>query len=173
MKTERGLTKTEGLRTRKVSSKALIACIIALLSMLSIPAARAETSMAVSGNMVWDLTTIHFETKVAGGNIFLTGTTDVSVTGDIAGMAKDAWRENFYRVGSVSLWDRLTVSATVDGKSGTLVMLLVGRAAPPGTDWTGTWTILSGTDDLMNLRGDGTWWTANVGYDYSGQVEFE
>jgi len=173
MKTERRITGGKGLRTRKVLPKALIACMLALLSMLSIPAVRAETSMAVSGNMLWDLTTIQFETKVAGGNTFLTGTTVVSVTGDIAGMAKDAWRENFYRVGSVSLWDRLTVSATIDGKSGTLVMLLVGRAAPPGTCWTGTWTILSGTDDLMNLSGEGIWWTADVGYDYSGVIEFE
>ena len=86
--------------------------------------------------------------------------------------ATDTWKETLFQTGALNLKDVLTVSTSVDGKPGTLTMLLVGRAAPPGDYWTGHWTILSGTDELATVSGHGTWWTSGDVYDYSGVVEF-
>lgn len=161
-------------RARTAPVAALVICMLAAFYVLAIPAAKAETSVAVEGKMVWDLNTLKIiKSLPANGNTILWGTTTVFVTGSFAGTATDTWTETLFQTGALSLRDVLTVSTSVDGKSGTLTLLLVGRAAPPGAYWTGQWTILSGTDDLATISGHGTWWTAEVGYDYSGFVEFE
>lgn len=168
-----------GEKTRKTIVTALATCMLVALSALSMSAAAAEESMVVQGNMVWDLNTLQIIRTISAGpdpahcNTILWGTTTVHVTGDLAGTATDVWKETLFRTGALNLVDKLTVSTSVDGKLGTLTMLLVGRAAPPGDYWTGQWTILSGTEDLSTICGHGTWWTAGVGYDFSGEVEFE
>jgi hypothetical protein len=158
---------------RKMLLATLVVCVLAVLSTVSVSVARAEESMAVQGNMVWDLNTLQVIKSIsAGGNTIMWGATTVYVTGDFAGTATDTWKETLFRTSAFNLVDRLTVSTSVDGKSGTLTMLLVGRAAPPGDYWTGYWTILSGTDDLATISGHGTWWTVGDGYDFAGEVEF-
>ena len=47
---------------------------------------------------------------------------------------------------------------TVDGKTGSLVMSVVGTRPDGTSDWEGKWTIDSRTSDLAALRGHGTWW---------------
>lgn len=70
----------------------------------------------------------------------------------------------------------------MSGKWGTLEMRVVGSSPDVPTGWEGKWVILSGTGDLANLRGQGTWW--GPGYDpanpleygkidYSGKIHFE
>jgi len=60
------------------------------------------------------------------------------------------------------------------GKTGTLEMLFVGTS-PGGTNginnWTGTWRIISGTDELANLHGQGVFWN-NYALDihYEGRI---
>ena len=160
-------------RVRAALFAALVTCMLAALSTASISAARAEPSMSVQGKMVWDLNTLQIINSIAaGGNTILWGATTVYVTGDFAGTATDSWRETLYRTGALSLWDVMVIPTSLDGKSGTLTMLLVGRAAPPGSYWTGGWVILSATDGLAGLHGVGTWWTAGSGYDFSGEVHF-
>ena len=67
----------------------------------------------------------------------------------------------------------------VDGKSGILKMSVVGKAPDQFSDWKGQWVILSGTGELSNLHGQGTWWGPGapaVGewgdIYYSGKVKF-
>lgn len=161
------------LRMRTVLFAALVTCMLAAISIVSISAARAEPSVSVQGKMVWDLSTLQIKNSVAaGGNTILWGATNVYVTGDFAGTATDTWRETLYRTGALSLWDVMVIPATLDDKSGTVTMLLVGRAASPGSYWTGDWVILSATDGLAGLCGVGIWWTAELGYDFSGEVHF-
>ena len=67
------------------------------------------------------------------------------------------------------------IDATVDGKSGTLVMHLNAKGSTPPAPGTlqGTWVIISGTDELSGLRGQGTWW--NIGgqtLGYEGKIHF-
>lgn len=158
---------------RKTIVASLVTFMVAAVSAFSMTGVAAEESLAVEGNMVWDLSTLEVIRSVsAGGNTMLWGTTTVYVTGDFAGTATDTWKETLFRTGALNLVDVLTVTTSVDEKSGTLTMLLVGRAAPPGDYWTGHWTILSGTDELTTISGHGTWWTGEAGYDFSGEVEF-
>ena len=46
----------------------------------------------------------------------------------------------------------------MEGKSGTLEMSVVGKRPEGATEWEGKWVILSGTEELATLRGQGTWW---------------
>ncbi len=94
------------------------------------------------------------------------------VTGDFDGTATDSWKEILFHTGALSLWDVMVIPTTIDGKFGTVTMLLEGRAAAPGSYWTGEWAILSASDGLEDLHGAGTWWTAEVGYDFSDEVHF-
>lgn len=57
-------------------------------------------------------------------------------------------------------WFRAIVSfeGKVERRSGTLEMLAVGARAAAVTDWIGKSTILSGTGELANLRGQFEWW---------------
>jgi hypothetical protein len=66
----------------------------------------------------------------------------------------------------------LTFTGTVNGQSGTLEMRIVGRA-DDFSDWLGTWVILSGTNELENLHGQGTWYGAPGNLEYEGNIHFE
>ena len=46
----------------------------------------------------------------------------------------------------------------VDGKSGGLILSIVGNLPAGVLHWYGHWVILEGTGDLANLRGQGYWW---------------
>ena len=63
--------------------------------------------------------------------------------------------------------EKLTLSATVLGASGTLTMEL----NLAGTE--GHWIIIDGTGGLANLRGHGTATLTTVPYSYTGQVHFD
>jgi hypothetical protein len=67
--------------------------------------------------------------------------------------------------------DVWTLAAIVDGKSGALTIR--GVRSPSGE---GHWVIISGTGDLANLHGEGTYSQPNTGapvYAYTGQVHFD
>ena len=75
-----------------------------------------------------------------------------------------------------------TFSGTVNGKTGTLAMHLIckgyGNPAKGVTffDVEGTWVIISGTGDLTNLHGQGTWWYSRAKpyiFNYEGQIHFD
>jgi len=151
----------------------LMACMLATVFVVSMPTVRAKTFTTVEGKMVWDLNTLQIiKALPANGNTVLWGTTTVYVTGDFAGTATDSWRETLISTGALNLWDVMVIPASLDGKSGTVTMLLEGRAAAPGSHWTGEWVILTATGDLAGLHGFGIWWTTEVGYDFSGEVRF-
>lgn len=161
------------LTARTVLLAVLATWMFAASSATSVSAGGAENSIHVQGNMLWHLETLQILDSIAAGeNTILWGTTTVEVTGDFSAMATDTWKEILYHTGALRLNDIMTIPTTVDGKSGTITMLLVGRAAAPGSYWTGEWTILSASDDLADIHGVGSWWTAEVGYDFSGEIHF-
>ena len=78
------------------------------------------------------------------------------------------------------LWriDR-TIDATVNGQSGTVFMRLLCKGTTvivdgaPATSFEGTWVIISATDGLAGLHGQGTWWNVpGAGLAYEGQINF-
>jgi len=80
------------------------------------------------------------------------------------------------------LWriDRTIHDAIVDGKSGTIVMRLICKGSivmvddSPVTSLEGTWVIISATDGLAGLHGQGTWWNIPpLRLGYEGQIHFD
>ena len=79
-------------------------------------------------------------------------------------------------------WDAAGVvlfDGAVENRKGTLVIWFMGNRLNGEADWSGKWVILLGTDELVNLRGEGTWWgpgAPEVGkkgcVDYSGKIHF-
>jgi hypothetical protein len=149
-----------------------------ILSVLSIPAL-AGPPTAASG--VWLYTPYIVSMRFADGNTFLKTFEDGIWTGTFEGVSTE---DGHVVIHSTGFWSfRGTVSfsqVTVDGKSGTLEMHVVGSRPDVFTDWQGRWVILSGTGDLATLRGQGTWWgpgAPDVGQQgtiyYAGQIHFE
>ena len=50
-----------------------------------------------------------------------------------------------------------TFTGTVNGKTGSVVIRLIGKKPAPTEDWAGDWEITRGIGELANLRGQGTW----------------
>lgn len=68
-----------------------------------------------------------------------------------------------------------TFTGSVNGKEGTFVMYLETKGSHPGSPGTmkGTWVIISGTDELANLHGQGTWTNkATQRLSYEGKINF-
>jgi hypothetical protein len=168
---------------RKMLSAALLMCIVALLTLL-IPAGYAMKPQDVKGT--FDYTYEIIETRVADGNMFLYATEDETWIGDFAGTSEAVFRVEIFSAGFWNVWLRSTFTGEVDGKSGTMVIQLVGKRTWWDAErfwWYGQWVILSGTGELANLHGRGTWW--GPGYEgeeipgerpdihYEGQIHFK
>jgi hypothetical protein len=138
---------------RKMLSAALLMCIVALLSTLSTPVHATKPTPA-SGNVdyTFDVTGM----READGNTFLYAIEYENWTGAFEGTAEAVFRVEMFRSGFWNVWLRSTFDGTVNGKSGTLVIQLVGKK-PGVEDWYGQWVILSGTGELADLSGRGTW----------------
>lgn len=132
--------------------------MIALLSMLLMPVCAAPPALAEG---YFDYTYEITGTRVADGNLFIYATEDEVWVGDLAGTSQAAFRVEIFTEGFWNVWLRSTFTGTVGGKSGTLVIQLVGLRTWWDEQrfwWFGQWVILSGTEDLANLHGQGTWW---------------
>jgi len=154
---------------RKMLSATLIVCMVAFLSTLLTPTALATKPTYVSGSLAYDPVIV--DSKLADGNLHLE-TTEVGLWfGDLVGVSWDEpCRVVIHKVvfdpdGNIVNFDfrwytsiATFETATVGSKSGGLVMRLHGKDSGPGTDWHGQWVILSGTGELANLHGQGTWW---------------
>lgn len=97
--------------------------------------------------------------REAGGNTFLTTWEEGVWTGPFEGESREDGKVVIHRSGAWSFKAIVTFdSVTVEDKTGSLVMSVVGKRPDGISDWAGKWTISSGTGDLANLRGHGTWW---------------
>ncbi len=166
---------------RKMLSAPLLMCIVTLLT-LSTPV-HATPTVNVEGS--FDYTYEITGTRVADGNLFIYATEDEVWVGDFEGTSEAVFRVEVFSSGFWNVWLRSTFDGEVDGKSGTMVIQLVGKITWWDADrfwWYGQWVIISGTGGLANLRGQGTWW--GPGFEgpeipgerpdiyYSGQIRF-
>lgn len=169
---------------RKMLSATLTVCILALLFTLSMPAVHATLPTPVTGT--FDYTYAITGTKAADGNLFIYATEHEWWFGDFAGEADSVFRVEVFSEGFWNVWLRSTFTGTVGDKSGTLVLQLVGKRTWWDEErfwWFGQWVVLSGTEGLANLHGQGTWW--GPGFEgleipgerpdiyYSGQIHFD
>jgi hypothetical protein len=151
--------------------------MITILSTLSAPAL-AGPPTEVGGVLTY--TPSILDVRVADGNTFLHTSEEALWTGNFEG---DSTEDGRVVIHSSGFWSYKAISSfegTVDGQSGTLEILMAGKRPDALSDWQGRWVILSGTDELANLRGRGTWWgpgAPDVGewgeVDYSGKIHFE
>jgi hypothetical protein len=162
---------------RKILLTPLIVCMVALLT-LSTPV-YATPPIPVSGtvNYTFEVTGI----SEADGNTFLYANEWETWMGAFEGSAVAFFRVEMFSSGFWNVWLRTTFTGEVDGNYGTLVIQLVGKK-PDGQDWYGQWVIISGTEGLANLYGQGTWGGPGYRSDtkipgdpdlwYSGQIHF-
>jgi hypothetical protein len=151
--------------------------IVILLFILAVPAQAGPPDNA--GGRWWYLPFID-DMKQAGCNTFITSSEIGEWTGTFVGDSTESGKVVAHCTGQLSFNATVTFDeVTVDGKQGGLVMSVNGTK-PAGSEWVGGWVILSGTGDLANLHGQGTWWGPGApgweqwGYvDYAGKYHFE
>lgn len=119
------------------------------------------------------------EVRTAGPNTFLSGPTATDDwTGDFAGTATQDFVLVNHPVADFNYYSGLiTFTGTVLDEEGTLVMKANGKQAggtlaPSAAQWTGHWVIISGTGDLENLRGQGTFAGPSFLLTFEGKVHF-
>jgi len=161
---------------RKVLLASLVICMLALLSTLSM-SVHATPPRPASG--IWtyipaDMTPI----KLADDNTFFEVKSIDIVTGTFDGPGAGV---DVLVLHSSGFWTGIGVATfedcMVDGKSGTLVIRWAAHTTAETGLWSGQWVILSGTGDLANLRGQGTFWgpeeAGGFTYPYSGWIHFD
>ncbi|MDH3747449.1 MAG: hypothetical protein OER97_04515 [Gammaproteobacteria bacterium] len=99
------------------------------------------------------------DAREAGCNTFL-NTFEIGLwTGTFTGDSTESGKVVIHCSGRWSFNAIVTFSSvTVDGRSGTLEMSVVGSRLDATSDWYGHWVITDGSADLENLRGQGNWW---------------
>jgi len=163
---------------KKILLISFILCMVALLPMLSMPTVYAKppiSSIAASGTWKYTPSIIRmWDWGFLGDEV-------ATWTGTFEGESYDVFLVWFGPSGIEGDWyviGKIYFEGTVDGKSGSLVMLFIGER-PAGEEWYGHWMILRGKGDLANLRGHGTWWGPGAPgpgeegpLEYSGTIYF-
>lgn len=67
----------------------------------------------------------------------------------------------------------VTFDGEVAGETGTMQIMFVGKSPGNLFVWSGTWRILSGTSDLGDIHGNGTWESADPNGPHPGYVHYE
>jgi len=165
---------------RKMLSAALIVCMVALLSTLSISAVHATKPTQGNGwfdSSIPDTT----ESWIAGGNIIMHMQGGGGyLFGTFGGTVGEKWIHDEWDVWHLTtgiwtfkgVWDTPD-GVTVDGFSGTVHVSYWGTVDATGA-FQGQWVIISGTGGLANLRGVGTMWVDEYGVArYTVQYHFD
>ncbi len=166
---------------RKTFLGSLLLCAVALLSTLWMPAVHATESITAEGTFdyTYEITGMRVSDE---GNIFIDAKEWEVWIGAFDGTAEAVFRVGIFPLeGFWNVWLRSTFTGTVQDKSGTLIIQLVGKRTMWDAErfwWSGQWMIVSGTGELANLHGQGTWWGPGFGAEgpdifYSGQIHFD
>ena len=155
---------------------ALIICVVAVLTTLLIPVVRATPPEPVSGE--WTYIPSIISERWANGNLFREGEEDSEWTGDFFGESYDTFTVILHDADPmpptfVNVIGVINFVGSVGDKEGTLVIKFIGKKTGDPLEWYGTWVILSGSGELENLRGRGTWWGPSMDLDYAGKIHFE
>ncbi|MBN1811945.1 MAG: DUF3224 domain-containing protein [Anaerolineae bacterium] len=123
--------------------------------------------------------------RQAGDNLFLEATDTATWTGAFVGTSTEEYVVVLHGATGVfgtpdfgfekaNYKGTVTFTGEVEGKTGTVEILFVGKSPGDLADWTGTWRIISGTGELANLHGTGVFWNnAIMDIHYEGQIHFD
>jgi hypothetical protein len=146
------------------TSVALVACAVLFLGLTVAPTTAAApprvtpgiSRSAAEGVWTWVVTVMDVWKETPRGVQFASGSEDGTWTGTFEGSSVDTFGAELRPDG---LWALLAISfeGTVLDKTGTLEILTTAVANDPDRPMRGRWTIISGTGDLANVRGQGTW----------------
>lgn len=149
---------------------AVIFATSAMVLMMGVSPAVASPQINVSGT--WEYIPTFEFTKVAGSNLFVSGTDVGFWDGTFEGESYEEYVAVFHKSHG-TYQGRMEFEGEVDGKFGTLTIKTNGSGPfPLPVDWSGTWVILSGTGELENLHGQGTWWGDLPNLEYEGKAHF-
>ena len=157
--------------------------LFVLMGSLVATATPAEAGRPTEAAGSWDYFTEVADVREAGCNTFLTLTETDEFSGTISGESNSDLNTPtvvLHCNGSVSVHGRTYFDeVTVEGRTGSMVMLAHGRLAAGATEWSGQWTILSASGGLEGLHGHGSWWGPGAGGPglpgelyYDGKVHF-
>jgi len=158
---------------RKMLSATLIVCVVAFLSTLWMPAVHAKKPITVEGT--WSWTGEPVSIREAGGNTFISAVEIDEFDGTFEGDGEGPFTVTIHPTGFMTGRGRTVFDGEVQGEWGTLVIQWTGETKTLGR-WLCKWVILSGTEDLANLRGQGKGVeTAPESYvlDMSGKIQFD
>jgi len=157
---------------RKIST--LLMTSVVILSALLIPTVLAEKLTPVSGT--WSWTADDISIRPADGNLHISATEHDTFTGTFEGTGegpfKMTWHPNGFYAGS----GKTVFSGTVEGHSGTCVIMWVGNTKTEGGYWDLKWMIISGTGELANLHGSGRGvetYPGSFELELSGKIHFD
>jgi hypothetical protein len=155
---------------------ALLMCSVALLSALLLPVVHASKPITVSGE--WTYVPNMLSSRWANGNQICEGEEDGTWTGDFNGESYDTFTVIKHDADPgppsfVNVIGIINFHGSVNGNEGTLVIKFVGKKTGEPLVWYGTWVIISGTGELANLHGRGTWWGPSTDLDYEGKIHFD
>lgn len=161
--------------------KSLISIIVVIIALLVVSvSAYADAPHAVSANFTYIPDCPPDKMKLVDDNMFLYCTDVGDWVGDFTGGSFEEYVavlhgfEGFFVFDTAFYKGTAIFTGIVDGREGTLEILFIGKSAGDINDWTGTWRIISGTDELENLHGVGTFYNngpLNIHID--GQIHFE
>lgn len=149
----------------------LLVYSVTLLSALLIPAIYASPPVPVSGEWTYAVT-LYEEVKDANGNTFKYGEEIGTWTGTFEGTSFDYFELVIHPNGFVTCQGRIAFTGSVDGKSGTMEILFVGKKDLTVNLWSGKWVILGSAGELTGLKGHGTWEGPSFDLDYEGYMHF-
>ncbi len=150
----------------------LMAICAFLLLALTIAPVMATPPAPASGTWI-DTGASAPDVRMAGGNTIISQTGTTTITGTFEGTMESEVTVVIHPNGKTNTRVTGMFNGSVDGSSGTLVMRFAALGDAVTGEMEGNWVILSGTGDLVNLRGQGTVeGIGGVGGTYWGQIIF-
>jgi len=130
---------------------------VAALLLISATPAQASPPEEAGGTWLYIPTVV--AERTAGCNTFLDTTEEGIWDGTFVGESFEVGNVVIHCNGRLGFMAIVTFDeVTVDGKVGSLQMSVNGVNQDPAIGWVGHWVVLSGSGELENLRGNGTFW---------------
>jgi hypothetical protein len=170
---------------KRLQSLALMGFIVAFLLLSSCSPVLATKPKAITFVEVPDTTTVLVPAKEVGINVITVIETTGTITGDITGTYTVQRRCVFHKalIGIEKMTTAqadFQINGIYDGKEGMIYLRLTYKIIvpePTAPICTGNWAIIGGTEELANLRGQGTF---TIIYNplppirqFDGQVHFD